>query len=107
MGQDKLTIGWREWLSLPDLGIPAIRAKTDTGARTSALHTFYLETFQDETGQLKVKFGVHPLRQRTDVEIICTADVIDQRVVRSSGGHETERVVYSYARATWQPDLAH
>lgn len=93
MTDNKLTIGWREWLSLPELGIPAIRAKTDTGARTSALHTFHLETFEGEDGQLKVRFGVHPVRQRTDVEIFCIADVIDRRVVRSSSGQARERIV--------------
>jgi len=93
MADNRLTIGWREWLSLPELGIPAIRAKTDTGARTSALHTFQLETFEDEDGRLKVRFGVHPVRQRTDVALFCVAEVVDRRIVRSSGGHATERVV--------------
>jgi hypothetical protein len=74
------------------LAIPAIRAKFDTGARTSALHTFSQETFH-ENGQLKVRFGVHPLRRRTDVEIFCVADVIDERVVRNSGGRPERRLV--------------
>jgi len=88
----KLTLGWREWLALPELGIPAIRAKIDTGARTSALHTFNLESFE-ENGQLKVRFGIHPLRNRTDIEIFCVAGVIDQRNVSDSGGHRETRFV--------------
>jgi hypothetical protein len=82
----KMTIGWREWLFLPDLKIPAIKAKIDTGARTSALHTFSLEPFI-VAGQLKVRFGIHPLQKKRKPEIFCTADVIDQRRVSDSGGH--------------------
>jgi hypothetical protein len=87
-----LQVGWREWLSLPQIGVPAIRAKLDTGARTSALHTFQQETFR-ENGQRKVRFGVHPLRRRTDIAIFCVADVIDERIVSDSGGHRERRLV--------------
>ena len=85
-------IGWKEWLKLPDLGIPAIKAKIDTGARTSALHTFHLETFKSEKTEM-VRFHIHPLRNRTDIEIICEAPVLDKRMVRDSGGHTEERIV--------------
>ncbi len=88
----QILVGWSEWLALPALGIPAIKTKIDTGARTSALHTFELKSFEDN-GQLKVKFGIHPLQKRTDIEIYCIADVIDQRVVRDSGGHPEKRFV--------------
>ena len=71
----KLCVGWREWLALPELGIPAIKAKIDTGARTSALHTFTLQTFR-ANGRLQVRFGIHPLQRRKDIKIICIADVI-------------------------------
>ena len=92
MEQNKIIIGWREWLALPDLDIRAIKAKIDTGARTSALHAFYLEPF-DSDGMMKVKFGVHPLQRRKDVEIHCVADVVDRRRVTSSDGQSEKRYV--------------
>ena len=92
MEQKKIIIGWREWLALPDLGIQAIKAKVDTGARTSALHTFGLEPFE-KGGILKVKFGIHPLQRRKDIEINCVADVVDRRRVTSSAGQSEMRYV--------------
>ena len=91
-----LIIGWREWLALPELGIPAIKAKIDTGARTSALHAFELETFR-ENGRNKVRFLMHPLQRRTDIVKECIADILDQRPVRDSGGHLEERMVIESA----------
>ena len=92
-GQYKCTlIGWKEWLVLPDLGIPALKVKIDTGARTSSLHTFSLEEFTSN-GQLMVRFGVHPSRKQTKVELFCEAPVVDQRLVKDSGGHTEMRYV--------------
>ena len=86
----KTIIGWREWLALPGLGIPAIKAKIDTGARTSALHAHFIEAFDD--GQInRVRFGIHPVRKRKDLELICEADIVDFRQVKDSGGHPEMR----------------
>jgi hypothetical protein len=91
-GQTKETIGWREWLALPQLGIPAIKAKIDTGARTSALHTFSLEEFTSD-GRRMVRFGIHPLQKRKDIELFCEAPVLERRRVKDSGGHIEKRYV--------------
>jgi len=89
---DKISIGWREWCSLPELNIPQIKAKIDTGARTSALHAFFVEPYQ-ENGLDMVRFGVHPLQKRLDIEIICHHPVKDFREVSDSGGHREMRYV--------------
>lgn len=89
---ENLTIGWREWLALPELQIPAIKEKIDTGARTSALHAFFVEPFKKDGIQM-VRFGVHPLQKRLDLEIVCEAPVKDYRSVSDSGGHREMRYV--------------
>jgi ribosomal protein S6--L-glutamate ligase len=85
-------LGWREWVAMPKLGLPAIKAKVDTGARTSALHAFTIETFGPEQ-QPKVRFGVHPVEGRDDIEVYCTAKVKDRRQVISSNGQSEMRYI--------------
>jgi hypothetical protein len=85
-------VGWREWVGLPELGLPSIKAKIDTGARTSALHAFDLETYRYQGG-LWLRFWVHPLQKRHDRVVCACAPVHDQRLVSDSGGHREKRWV--------------
>jgi hypothetical protein len=87
-----VTLGWREWISLPELGLASLKAKVDTGARTSALHAFELREFEQD-GRRRVAFKIHPLPRSDEQVAVCEADVIDERVVRDSGGHQEKRLV--------------
>ncbi|MFV0298880.1 MAG: RimK/LysX family protein [Hyphomicrobiaceae bacterium] len=82
-------LGWEEWIALPDLGLPAIKAKIDTGARTSTLHATAIEPIGTPE-RPQVRFNVAPIPGRPEVTITCVADVIDTRDITSSNG-ETER----------------
>lgn len=85
-------IGWREHLALPELGISELKAKIDTGARSSALHAFDLEAFQED-GRMMVRFKVHPNQRDSDRTVLAQAELIDQREVRNSGGYVQLRPV--------------
>ena len=87
-----LRLGWEEWVSLPDLGLPTLRVKVDTGAKTSALHATDIETF-GRAEKPQVRFTVHPIPGRVDLEIPCSAEVIDRREVTSSNGDTEMRYV--------------
>jgi hypothetical protein len=85
-------IGWREWLQLPELQVDWIKAKIDSGAKTSTLHAFDLE-YVDRSGKTYARFVIHP-RQRIDTpNCICETEVVDFRVVRSSNGGQEKRPV--------------
>lgn len=106
--QELSTIGWREWLALPDLGIGRIKAKVDTGARSSSLHAFEVEV----TGEGKhpwIHFKVHPI-QRDSVTIVqCKARLHEYRYVKSSSGHRELRPIIRTAilleDETWPIEL--
>jgi len=85
-------LGWEEWVALPDLGLPALCAKIDTGAKTSALHAFDIEPFGPARAP-HVRFAVHPVPGRSDIAIACSAPVIDRREVTSSNGDIDYRYV--------------
>lgn len=106
--KEKLIVGWRETLSLPGLGIDKINAKIDTGARTSCLHAFKVDSFKKDEA-LWVRFWIHPIQRNSDVEVVCEAKVIDERIVRDSGGHEESRYVIesevSIGGQTWPIEI--
>jgi hypothetical protein len=85
-------VGWREWVCLPDLGIEAIKVKVDTGARTSAIHAFDVSR-ETKDGKEFVHFKVHPLQRNQKKVVTCVAELVDERMVRSSSGHRCLRPV--------------
>ena len=89
---DLPTIGWREWVGLPDLGIKTIKAKVDTGARSSTLHAFDLQEFERD-GEKWVRFKVHPVQRKSDETAEAEAKVLEFRSVRSSSGKAAVRPV--------------
>lgn len=88
----KAVIGWKEWCVFPELGIHAIRAKVDTGAKTSAIHAYNIKPFTKE-GVKYVRFKIHPLHDDKHFEIECEAPISDYRVVISSNGEREKRYV--------------
>ncbi|MEZ5376940.1 MAG: ATP-dependent zinc protease [Acidimicrobiales bacterium] len=105
----KLHIGWREWVGLPGLGIDAVKAKIDTGARTSAIHAFGIQPFEAE-GVEWVRFQVHPRQRSRLPTITCEAPIHDRRLIRSSNGQQQSRIIIKtrieMAGATWPIELS-
>jgi len=101
-------IGWREYLAFPDLGIDSIKAKIDTGARSSALHAFEIHGGEDN-GVAIVQFKVHPQQRSTQITIATQAPLWEERTVKNSGGHAQLRPVIRTAITlggqTWPIDL--
>lgn len=83
-------VGWREWVSLPDVGVRWIKAKIDTGARSSAIHAFDTTLFERD-GREWVRFWVHPWQKSAEDSVEVELPVLDRRVVRSSNGQAEER----------------
>jgi ribosomal protein S6--L-glutamate ligase len=90
--QDKTLIGSEEWCSFPQLGIPAIKARVDSGAKTSALHAINIKVF-DKNGEEWLKFDINPIQNNSKSIIHCEAQLVDQRIVKSSNGTREKRYV--------------
>lgn len=105
----KRAAGWREWVSLPSIGVGSIKAKLDTGARTSALHAFNIETYWSN-GELWARFFVHPYQENDAKEIACDARIEDIRIVSNPGGRRQRRLVIRtdirLGDQTWPIDLS-
>lgn len=106
--EEKLLIGRDEWLSLPKLSLPTIKAKIDTGAKTSAIHAFNISQRTYNNIDM-VFFDVHPLQGNNELIIQCQAPIVDRRVVMSSNGHQEKRYVIStelmLAGMCWEIEL--
>ncbi len=89
---NKPLLGWREWVALPDLKLSGIKAKVDTGARSSALHAFEIEPYR-KGGERWVMFAIHPVQNCCEMSVECHAQVKDRRIVMDSGGHKQRRYV--------------
>jgi len=85
-------IGWREWIKLPELGVDKVKAKIDTGARTSSLHAFDLEQYEED-GLEYIKFFIHPIQKNDSFSIQANGKVVEWRNVKNSGGKTTLRPV--------------
>lgn len=92
MIDNKIIVGNEEWCRLPGLSIPAVKARIDSGAKTSSLHALNIETFQ-RRGRTWVRFDVHPLKKNRKTLVHCEAPLHDQRAIKSSNGHSEKRYV--------------
>ena len=104
----RFTLGWEEWLALPGLGLPAIKAKVDTGARTSALHAVSIEPFGPVSNP-QIRFMIAPNPADPTLELTCSAPVVDRREITSSNGDSELRYVIatdvSIGGRTWPIEL--
>ncbi len=106
--ENKLIVGSEEWCSLPEIGLPMIKARVDSGAKTSALHAFNIRTFI-RSGDQWVSFEIHPI-QRDDRTIVrCEARVVDRRTIKSSSGETESRFVIKtsiqFYNGSWDIEL--
>lgn len=91
---NKQVIGSEEWCAFPELALPAIKARVDSGAKTSSIHAFNINTFRRD-GKLWVSFEVHPMQNNRSAVIRCESLVVDRRAVKSSSGVSETRYVIS------------
>lgn len=102
------TVGWREWVSFPELGLKRVKAKIDTGARTSALHAFNIRPIRHNDEDW-VSFETQPVQYAARPTLSCRARLKDTRIVTDSGGHREERFVIetplTMGRQTWFIEL--
>jgi hypothetical protein len=85
-------VGWREWLALPGLGVERVKAKIDTGARTSAIHAYHIRAVERD-GAEWVEFELHPRQRDSKTVVHAAAPLLERRYVRNSGGGKTLRPV--------------
>ena len=106
---EPLKVGWREWIGLPEFRVDAIKAKIDTGARTSALQAYRIEPFR-RSGALWLRFELYPLQRRQTIKVVCEALAVDQRAVRNSGGGVERRYIVRtlirLGEVSWPIELA-
>jgi hypothetical protein len=109
LSKNPLKVGWREWVGLPDLRVDAIKAKIDTGARTSALHAYRIEPFR-RAGALWLRFELNPIQRSHAMQVKCEARAVGERAVRNTGGGIERRYIITtllkLGEATWIIELA-
>lgn len=88
----KLIVGSEEWCTFPSLNVPAIKARVDSGAKTSSIHAFNIQTFR-RNSEAWVSFEVHPIQSDRKTTIRCESPVVDRRYVKSSSGTREKRYV--------------
>lgn len=108
MNSEKIIIGSVEWCSFPQINIPTIKARIDSGAKTSALHAINISSFKKD-GILWVGFDVHPIQNDGRTVVHCEAPVFDKRKIKNSSGNSELRfvikTVLSIADNTWEVEL--
>ncbi|WOD09216.1 ATP-dependent zinc protease [Marinomonas sp. GJ51-6] len=108
LSESKMIIGSDEWCAFPSLNIPAIKARVDSGAKTSSLHAINIQRFMKDEEHW-VQFEVHPLKGNRKTTVHCEAPLIDQRVIKSSSGDKEKRPVIStllsLGEKTWNVEV--
>ncbi len=106
--KNKMIVGCEEWCSFLSLKIPAVKARVDSGAKTSSLHAYNIHTFKRDD-QTWVSFEVHPVQRNRKTTVACEARVVDRRIVKSSSGDRERRYVISAPMQlgdnTWEVEL--